>query len=126
MHAGDEWPAKQLAGRKGGLVGGKQRMNAALPKERARVSALGVAARKPPAPSDTGGVKFTKAGRYAGLMEQVALSRVAAAMLADVFPPVEPEANVVAHMHSPGVHAQHGKSSGLTRAKYVPSPAWSW
>ena len=55
--------AKQLAGRKGGLVGGKKRMESATPEERARVSAMGVAARKPPAPSDAGGVKITKSGR---------------------------------------------------------------
>jgi hypothetical protein len=55
--------AKQLAGRKGGLLGGKKRMEAASPEERARVSAMGVAARKPPAPSDAGGVKVTKTGR---------------------------------------------------------------
>ena len=55
-------------------------------------------------------------------MEQVALARVAAAVLADVLPPVEPEANVVAHMHSPWVHAQHVLSSGKSRAKFVPAP----
>lgn len=58
-------------------------------------------------------------------MEQVALPWMAAAVLADVLPLAEPEANVVAHVHSPGVNAQHGKSSGQTRAKFVPSPAWS-
>jgi hypothetical protein len=55
--------AKQLAGRKGGLVGGKKRMADATEEEKARLSALGVAARKPPAPSDAGGVKVTKVGR---------------------------------------------------------------
>jgi hypothetical protein len=55
--------AKQLAGRKGGLVGGKKRMSSITDEEKARLSALGVAARKPPAPSDAGGVRVTKASR---------------------------------------------------------------
>lgn len=54
--------ANQLAGRKGGLAGGKRRMATATKDEKARLSALGVAARKPPAPSDAGGVKITKSG----------------------------------------------------------------
>lgn len=54
--------AKQLAGRKGGLKGGKARMDAATPEERARVSALGVAARKTPASSGAG-VKVAKISR---------------------------------------------------------------
>lgn len=51
--------AKQLAGRKGGLVGGKRRMEAATDEEKARVSALGVAARKK-APAVAAGAKITK------------------------------------------------------------------
>lgn len=55
--------AKQLAGRAGGLVGGKQRMASMSAEERARLSALGVAARKTPASSDAGAVKVTNNGR---------------------------------------------------------------
>lgn len=51
--------AKQLAGRKGGLVGGVKRMAAATEEERARLSAMGVDARKKPAPTGAG-VKPTK------------------------------------------------------------------
>lgn len=54
--------AKQIAGRKGGLVGGKKRMEAMSPDEKARLSALGVAARKTPA-STNAGVKVTKSSR---------------------------------------------------------------
>ena len=43
--------AKQLAGRAGGLVGGKARMDALTDEGKARLSALGVAARKAPASS---------------------------------------------------------------------------
>lgn len=48
--------AKQLAGRKGGLVGGKKRMDAMTDEEKAKLSALGVAARKTPASSRAGAV----------------------------------------------------------------------
>ena len=51
--------AKQAAGRKGGLVGGKMRMESMTDEERAKMSALGVAARKTPASSGAG-VKVTK------------------------------------------------------------------
>lgn len=50
---------KQAAGRKGGLVGGKKRMEAASPEEKARLSALGVAARKK-APAVQAEAKITK------------------------------------------------------------------
>jgi len=56
--------AKQIAGRKGGLVGGKSRMASMSDDEKARLSALGVAARKTPASSGAGVVvKVTKIGR---------------------------------------------------------------
>lgn len=55
--------AKQLAGRKGGQVGGKKRMESLTDKQRLELAARGVAARKAPAPSDAGGVKVTKTGR---------------------------------------------------------------
>jgi hypothetical protein len=50
---------KQLAGRKGGLVGGKKRMDAATEEEKARLSAMGVAARKK-APAVQAGAKVKK------------------------------------------------------------------
>jgi len=46
--------AKQVAGRAGGLKGGKARMAAMTDDEKARLSALGVAARKK-APTSTAG-----------------------------------------------------------------------
>ena len=56
--------AKQLAGRKGGLVGGKRRMESISAEERARLSELGLAARKTPASNGAGAVKkVTKDGR---------------------------------------------------------------
>ena len=54
---------KQLAGRKGGLKGGLARMDGLTQEQRLELAARGVAARKPPAPSDAGGVKVTKPGR---------------------------------------------------------------
>lgn len=38
--------AKQAAGRKAGLVGGKKRMESMTPEEKAKLSAMGVAGRK--------------------------------------------------------------------------------
>ena len=55
--------AKQEAGRKGGLKGGKARMAAMTDDDKARLSALGVAARKTPASYDAGAVKVTKSSR---------------------------------------------------------------
>ena len=55
--------AKQLAGRKGGLKGGSARMGAMTEEQRLELAARGVAARKPPAASDAGGVKVTKSSR---------------------------------------------------------------
>ena len=55
--------AKQLAGRAGGLVGGKKRMESMNTEEKAKLSALGVAARKAPASNGAGAVKVTKSGR---------------------------------------------------------------
>jgi hypothetical protein len=55
--------AKQLAGRQGGLKGGKTRMAALTDEERLELAAQGMAARKPPAPSDAGGVKVKKVSR---------------------------------------------------------------
>lgn len=56
--------AKQLAGRKGGLVGGKNRMAMATDEEKARLSAMGVAARKTPTPHSVGvGRKTAKISR---------------------------------------------------------------
>ena len=55
--------AKQLAGRQGGLKGGKSRMAALTEEQRLELAAKGVAARKPPAPSDAGGVKTRKTNR---------------------------------------------------------------
>jgi hypothetical protein len=52
--------AKQIAGSKGGQVGGKKRMESATADERARLSALGVAARKKKAPAVEAGAKITK------------------------------------------------------------------
>jgi hypothetical protein len=52
--------AKQRAGQKGGAIGGKKRMASLTDEQRLALSAKGVAARKPPAPSDAGGVKVTK------------------------------------------------------------------
>jgi hypothetical protein len=54
--------AKQLAGRKGGLAGGKTRMSNITDEEKARLSALGVAARKTPTFSGVGAGKVKKAG----------------------------------------------------------------
>ena len=54
--------AKQLAGRKGGLIGGKNRMDAMTADEKARLSALGVAARKTPASSRAGAVRKVAKG----------------------------------------------------------------
>ncbi len=54
--------AKQVAGRKGGLVGGKKRMDSMTGEEKARLSALGVTARKTPA-SSLAGVKVAKVSR---------------------------------------------------------------
>jgi hypothetical protein len=54
---------KQLAGRQGGLKGGQKRMQALTEEQRLELAAKGVAARKPPAPSDAGGVKVTKSSR---------------------------------------------------------------
>ena len=54
--------AKQIAGRKGGLIGGKKRMTSMTDDEKARLSALGVAARKTPA-SSRAGVKVAKVSR---------------------------------------------------------------
>lgn len=53
-------PKKQAAGRKGGAVGGKKRMASATAEEKARLSALGVAARKKKAPAVQAGAKITK------------------------------------------------------------------
>ncbi len=53
---------KQATGRKGGAIGGKKRMAALRETERLELSTTGVATRKPPAPSDAGGVKVTKIG----------------------------------------------------------------
>lgn len=55
--------AKQIAGRKGGLIGGKKRMDAMTSDEKTRLSALGVAARKTPASVGAGVSKVTKSGR---------------------------------------------------------------
>lgn len=56
--------AKQLAGRKGGLVGGKKRMASMTDEDKAKLSALGVAARKTPASLGAGGVAIkTKVSR---------------------------------------------------------------
>lgn len=52
--------AKQLAGRKGGQVGGKKRMAAADEAEKKRLSALGVAARKKKTPAVEAGAKIAK------------------------------------------------------------------
>ena len=54
--------AKQIAGRKGGLIGGKKRMDAMTADEKVRLSALGVTARKTPA-SSLAGVKVAKVSR---------------------------------------------------------------
>lgn len=54
--------AKQEAGRNGGLVGGKKRMASMTAEEKAKLSALGVAARKTPA-SSRAGVKVAKVSR---------------------------------------------------------------
>ena len=54
--------AKQIAGRRGGLIGGKKRMDAMTGEEKARLSALGVTARKTPA-SSLAGVKVAKVSR---------------------------------------------------------------
>ena len=51
--------AKQIAGRKGGLAGGKKRLGSATDEEKARVSALGVAARKK-APAGEAGAMVKK------------------------------------------------------------------
>ena len=48
--------AKQLAGRKGGLKGGKTRMAAASDAEKARLSAMGVTARKMAPAGEAGAV----------------------------------------------------------------------
>ena len=55
--------AKQLAGRAGGLKGGKARMESMTTEEKAKLSALGVAARKTPAANGAGAVKVTKGSR---------------------------------------------------------------
>jgi hypothetical protein len=52
--------AKQIAGRKGGLIGGKKRMDSMTDDEKAKLSALGVAARKTPASSRAGVRKVAK------------------------------------------------------------------
>lgn len=52
--------ARKLAGRKGGIVGGKKRMEAMTADEKARLSALGVAGRKTPASSRAGVRKVVK------------------------------------------------------------------
>lgn len=57
-----ELTAKQLAGRKGGLIGGSKRMAAMTEEEKARLSALGVAARKTPASSRAGAVRKVAKG----------------------------------------------------------------
>lgn len=54
--------AKQIAGRKGGLVGGTKRMATMTDDEKARLSALGVAARKAPASSRAGAVRKVAKG----------------------------------------------------------------
>ena len=51
--------AKQLAGRKGGLVGGKKRMDSLTDAERLELSARGVAARKK-APAGKAGAGLKK------------------------------------------------------------------
>ena len=55
--------AKQIAARKGGLIGGKNRMDAMTTEEKTRLSALGVAARKTPASSRAGVRKVVKGSR---------------------------------------------------------------
>ena len=55
--------AKQIAGRKGGLAGGKKRMESMTDEERVKLSALGVAARKTPASSQAGVRKVGKISR---------------------------------------------------------------
>jgi hypothetical protein len=52
--------AKQLAGRAGGLKGGKSRMAALSEDERRALALKAVAARKAPASSKTGATKVTK------------------------------------------------------------------
>ena len=54
--------AKQIAGRKGGLVGGKKRMASMTDDEKVQLSALGVAARKTPASSRAGAVRKVAKG----------------------------------------------------------------
>ena len=54
---------KQIAGRMGGLVGGKKRMGLMTDEEKAKLSALGVAARKTPASGDAGAGEVTKPSR---------------------------------------------------------------
>ena len=52
--------------------------------------------------------------RKKGSVEQRQLTGVGAAMLADLFQSVEPEANVCTNMHAPGVHANsHGLALGV-------------
>ena len=55
--------AKQAAGRKGGLKGGKARMAALTDEQRLELSAKGVAARKTPTSSGVGVGKVTKTSR---------------------------------------------------------------
>lgn len=51
--------ARQAAGRKGGLAGGKSRMAALTPEQKIVLAAKGVAARKK-APTSTAGAKVNK------------------------------------------------------------------
>lgn len=55
--------AKQVAGRKGGLKGGKTRMEALTAEQRRELAMKGVNARKPPVSSETGGVRSNKVSR---------------------------------------------------------------
>lgn len=55
--------AKQIAGRKGGQVGGKSRMAALTPEQRTELSLKAVAARKAPASSAAGAGQVKKTTR---------------------------------------------------------------
>ena len=55
--------AKQLAGRKGGLVGGKKRMDSLTPDQRLELAAKGVAARKKAPASEAGATSIKKISR---------------------------------------------------------------